>query len=215
MANESGMITLPGMGLKVTTSRGIMDAKALRGNFEALDRVSGSMNAVRYLGTPAAPWDPTALVDDTWTAVPLPNPIALAMDPVGPWPAEFDDGIRFSNVWKALCARLRVQMTPAGAPTGKHLWFQFLKSPLPAVAYDEALASMINPIEALEDLPELQNLSGFAKEYPLCPSLGADAEPLLLYVKKEAGWANAALIVEVNLAVQMLRDQPPAIILES
>lgn len=205
MGNRSGIIRLPGLGLDVSSSQGLFDAGALSENFKKLNSIAGG-DGYRVV----AAFDPTGLVIDTWTHVPMPNPVLAALAVVQ---AAFEDNFRFSNVYRLLCARIRA-IHAGGGSADARLYAQFRKGAAAAVEADEVL---LNPMEFNEVDSDVQNVSGFPKEEPNTMKVfGLDQDPISLWLKRNADWTTiAAVDLEIMVQIQMLDQLPPATIIES
>jgi hypothetical protein len=206
MGDRPGIIDTPNLGLKKGTSRGFMDNKTQGQNWDVLDGNAGAMRVYRFL--PA--FDPTALVPDTPTFVPLLSPELAALG-VGPPGAEFDFFIRNSNVFKVLCARMRT-LAAAGGPLAK-MTFELKKNPWAAPAAGDP-DCLINPIVFDDDNPAIQNRSGFGVGVPQTPVFGKDGDALGLWCTVNPGWVSTPLDIEVIVTLQMLPELPPVEIIE-
>jgi hypothetical protein len=150
MGDRPGIIRTPNLGLNKGTSRGFMDNKTAGENTDILDGIAGAMRVERYL----VGYNPAALVDDTWTFVPMPSGIYTALG--GTPDADMGNSIRSSNVFKVLCARFRAIMSGGG---GQVLDVQLKKNDMttPVEADPNCL---INPVQFVNDELNIQNLWG-------------------------------------------------------
>jgi hypothetical protein len=205
MGDRPGIIRTPNLGLNKGTSRGFMDNKTAGENTDILDGIAGAMRVKRYLLT----YNPTALVDDTWTYVPMPDPELSALG--GTPSADFGQMIRCSNVFKVLCARFRSIMSGGG---GQHLDVQLKKSP-PTGPLEADPDCLINPVQFVNDELNIQNLSGFAIGVPQAPVFGKDSDGVALWLRKQAGFAApVSVTLEIIVTLQMLPELPPEVIID-
>jgi hypothetical protein len=182
-----------------------MDNKTAGENTDILDGIAGAMRVERYL----VGYNPAALVDDTWTFVPMPSGIYTALG--GTPDADMGNSIRSSNVFKVLCARFRAIMSGGG---GQVLDVQLKKNDMttPVEADPNCL---INPVQFVNDELNIQNLSGFALGVPQAPVFGKDSDVLGLWLRKQVGWAAPISVdLEIIITLQLLAELPPVVIID-
>jgi hypothetical protein len=205
VGDRPGINRTPNLGMNVGSSRGFMDNKTAGENTGILDGIAGAMRVKRYL----LAYNPAALVDDTWTFVPMPDPELTALG--GTPSSDFGQMIRCSNVFKVLCARFRSIMSGGG---GQVLDVQLKKNDMvtPVEADPDCL---INPVQFVNDEVNIQNLSGFALGVPQAPVIGKDSDALGLWLRKQAGWAAPiSVTLEIIVTLQMLPELPPVVIID-
>jgi len=176
-----------------------MDNRTAGENTDILDVIAGAMQETRFI----AAFDPAALVDDTWTFVPLPSAITEMLLEL-----LFNNGeIRFSNLVKVLCVRFRALCNTPGA--GGVISLMLRKGGATATAADNLL---INPVVLDDSEAAVQNVSGIGRGTPETPIVGGDQGGISLWVMVDAVVSETDMDMEVIVAAQMVPGIPPSII---
>lgn len=199
MGDRPGIIRTPNLGMNLGTSRGFMDNKTAGENTKILDAIAGAMQETRFLPTVNI----AALVDDTWTHVPMPAAVAAMIGE-----ASFGNGeVRFANLVKVLGVRFRALCNTPGA--GGVISLMLRKGGSGGTAADNLL---INPVLLDDSVATVQDSPGLGRGVPETPIVGADQGGISLWAMVDATVSETDLDLEVIIAAQMVPGIPPAII---